>query len=30
LAGAERHYRLALEGRKRILGADHPDALSES
>jgi hypothetical protein len=30
LAGAERLYRLALEGRKRVLGDDHPDTLTEA
>jgi hypothetical protein len=29
LAGAERLYRLALEGRNRVLGADHPDTLTK-
>jgi hypothetical protein len=29
LAGAERLYRLALEGRKRVLGTDHPDTLTK-
>jgi hypothetical protein len=29
LAGAERLYRLALEGRKGVLGTDHPERLTE-